>query len=50
MKYLKTFSDDNTKQAWLNEYVYDFSVVYESTDVDNILVIHIYLMKKSNIK
>ena len=29
-----------------NRYVYDFSVDYDATDVDDILVIHKYLMKK----
>ena len=29
-----------------NGYVYDFSVDYDGTDVDDILVIHKYLMKK----
>ena len=30
-------------------YVYDFSVNYEVTDVDDIKDIHKYLMKKNNI-
>ena len=30
-------------------YVYDFSVDYEATDVDDIKDIHKYLMKKDNI-
>ena len=32
-----------------NEYVYDFSVDYNATDVDDIKGIHKYLMKKNNI-
>ena len=31
-----------------NGYVYDFSVDYDSTDVDDIKDIHKYLMKKNN--
>ena len=30
----------------LNDYVCDFSVDYDATDVDDILDIHKYLMKK----
>ena len=33
----------------LNGYVYDFSVDYDATDVDDILDIRKYLMKKNNI-
>ena len=32
-----------------NGYVFDFSVDYDSTDVDDIRDIHKYLMKKSDI-
>ena len=32
----------------LNRYVYDFSVDYDVTAVDDILDIHKYLMKKNN--
>ena len=32
-----------------NGYVYDFSVDYNATDVDDILNIHKYLMKKNKI-
>ena len=32
-----------------NRYVYDFSVDYDATDVDDIVNIHKYLMKKNNI-
>ena len=41
----KDWSTDNTKQTGFNGYVYDFSVDYNTTDVD----IHKYLMKKNNI-
>ena len=44
----KDWSVDNTKTGF-NGYVYDFSVDYDATDVDDILDIHKYLMKKSNI-
>ena len=37
------------KKTGLNAYVYDFSVDYDATDVDDILDIHKYLMKKNNI-
>ena len=34
------------KRTGFNEYIYDFSVDYEVTDVDDIKDIHKYLMKK----
>ena len=37
------------KKTGFNGYVYDFSVDYDATDVDNIVDIHNYLMKKNNI-
>ena len=37
------------KKAGFNGYIYDFSVDYDSTDVDGILDIHKYLMKKNDI-
>ena len=37
------------KQTRFNDYVYDFSVDCDATDVDNMLEIHKYLMKKNNI-
>ena len=37
------------KDTGLNGYVYDFSVDYSSTDVDDIKDIHKYLMKKNSI-
>ena len=43
------FSIDNMRKTGLNGYVYDFSVDYDATAVNNILDIHKYLMEKSNI-
>ena len=40
---------DIMKKTGFNGYVYDFSVDYDATDVDNIKDIHKYLMKKNNI-
>ena len=37
------------KDIRLNGYVYDFSVDYDSTDVDDIKDTHRFLMKKNNI-
>ena len=45
----KDWSVDNMKDTGLNGYVYDFSVDYDATDVDDIKDIHKYLMKKNNI-
>ena len=45
----KDWSVDNMKKTGFNGYVYDFSVDYDATDVDDIKDIHKYLMKKSNI-
>ena len=42
----KDWSADNIKKTGFNGYVYDFSVDYDATDVDDILDIHKYLMKK----
>ena len=42
----KDWSADNMKKTGFNGYVYDFSVDYDATDVDDILDIHKYLMKK----
>ena len=36
-------------QTGFNGYVYDFSVDYDPTDVDDIKDIHKYLMEKINI-
>ena len=40
---------DNMKKTCFNGYVYDFSVDYNATDVDDIKDIHKYLMKKNDI-
>ena len=45
----KDWSADNMKKAGLNGYVYDFSVRYIGTAVDDILDVHNYLMKKNDI-
>ena len=45
----KNWSADNMKKTGFNGYVYDFSVDYDATDVDDIIDIHKYLMKKNNI-
>ena len=45
----KDWSIDNMKRTGFNDYVYDFSVDYDSTDVDDIKDIHKYLMKKNDI-
>ena len=45
----KDCSVDNMKDTGLNGYVYDFSVNYDATAVDDIKDIHKYLMKKNNI-
>ena len=45
----KDWSIDNMKKTGFTGYVYDISVDYETTDVDDIKDIHKYLMKKNNI-
>ena len=45
----KDWSADNMKETGLNGYLCDFSVDYDATDVDDILYIHKYLMKKYSI-
>ena len=45
----KDFSASNMKKTGFNGYIYDFSVDYDSIDVDDIKNIHKYLMKKNNI-
>ena len=45
----KDWSTDNKKKTGFNGYIYDFSVDYDGTDIDNIKDIHKYLMKKNNI-
>ena len=44
----KDWSTDNMKKTGFNGYVYDFSVDYNATDIDDIKDIHKYLMKKNN--
>ena len=39
----------NMKKTGFNGYVYDFSVDYNVTDVDDLKYIHKYLMKKNDI-
>ena len=45
-KYSKDWSVDNMKKTGLNGYVYDFSVDYSDTAVDDSSDIDNYLMKK----
>ena len=45
----KDWSTDNMKKTEFNGYVYDFSIDFDATDVDGIVDIHKYLMKKNNI-
>ena len=45
----KDWSVDNMKDTRLNGYVYDFSVDYDATSVNDIKDIDKYLMKKNNI-
>ena len=45
----KDWSVDNMKKTGFHGYVYDFSVDYDSTDVEDIKDIHKYLMKKNDI-
>ena len=47
---MKDFPADKMKNAQLHKYVYDFSVDYDSINVDDILDIHKYLMVKGNLK
>ena len=42
----KDWSTDNMKKTGLNGYVYDFSVDFDSTNIDDIKNIHKYLIKK----
>ena len=43
----KDFTADDMKKAGLNGCVYGFSVDYSTTDVNNIVHIYKYLMKKT---
>ena len=45
----KDWSAGNMKKNGFNGYVYDFSVDYDVTDIDDIKSIHKYLMRKNNI-
>ena len=45
----KDFSASNMKKTGFNDYIYDFSVDYDTIDVNDILGIHKYLMKKNDI-
>ena len=45
----KDWSIDNMKKTGFNAYVYDFSVDYDATDVDDIKYIHKHLMRKNGI-
>ena len=45
----KDWSVDNMKDNGLNRYVYDFSVDYDATSVDDIKYIHKYFTKKNGI-
>ena len=45
----KDWSTDNMKTTGFNRCIYDFSVDYDATDVDDIQDIHKYLMKKNGI-
>ena len=44
----KNWLIDNMKKTGFNGYVYDFSVDYNATDIDDIEDIHKYLMKKKH--
>ena len=45
----KDWSVNNMKTTGFTGYVFDFSVDYEATDIDDIKDIYKYLMKKNNI-
>ena len=45
----KDWSVDNIKRTAFTGYVYDFSVDYNATNLDDINDIHKYLMKKNNL-
>ena len=42
-------TDNMKKKTGFNGYIYDFSVDYDATDIDDTKDIHKYLMKKNNI-
>ena len=45
----KDWSTDNMKKTGFNGYIYDFSVDYDTTDIDDIKDIRKCLMKENNI-
>ena len=45
-KISKDFSTDNMKKTGFHGYVYNFSVDYDAPNVDDVVDIHKYLMKK----
>ena len=45
----KDWSVATMKKTGFTDYVYDFSVDYNVTDIDDIKDIHKYLMKKNNV-
>ena len=45
----KDWSTDKMRRTGFTGYVYDFSVYYDATAVDDIIDIHKYLMKKNDI-
>ena len=45
----KDWSTHNMKKAGFNGYIYDFSVDYDATDIDDIKDIQKYFMKENNI-
>ena len=45
----KDWSTDNMKKTGFDGYVYDFSIDYDATDIDDINNIHKYLMKNNNV-
>ena len=45
--YVQNDNIDNMNKTGYNVYVYDFSVDYDATHVDDIVDIHNYLMKKT---
>ena len=45
----KGWSTDNMKKIGLTGYIYDFSADYNAITVDDVKVIHNYLMKKKKI-
>ena len=45
----KDFSVSNMKKAGFNGYIYDFSIDHDAINVDGILDIHKYLIKKNEI-